>query len=149
MSSHDLEARLAAARAAKEAADAKRAALAEKRAPLETVEQLELEAADATAIASAEEEHGPIGQAIGTCSTFSGVVIVKRPAAVFWRHISRDMNTKSEAKLEDAANRLLAHCLVHPSREAYEQLVEKYPALPGRLVALIGRLASGGADAGE
>lgn len=149
MSDQTIEERIAAARAKKEAAEAKRAALAAKRSLDDEARRIELAAENEAALAEAEEKIGPVGKQIATCETHDGIVIVKRPAALFWRSISRDMATKNEQKLEEAADRLIAHCLVHPPKPEYAQLVEKFPAVPGLLVGLIGKLATGGAATGE
>lgn len=146
----ELEQRIEAARAKKEAADARRARVEEGRAQIEAVELAEREASNAEALAEAEEAHGAIGDELASVETRGGVVIVKRPNALFYNKIGREIGSKSDAKSEDAAKRLIAHCLVHPPRAEYEALVERYPAVPPALITLIVKLAAGGASvAGE
>lgn len=144
--SDDLEQRLAAARAKKEAADARRAAVEEARTPLETVELAEREAANAEALAEAEEAHGAIGDELASVETHGGIVIVKRPNALFYTKIGREIGSKSDQKSEAAAMRLIHHCLVHPERAEYDALIERYPAVPATLIGLIVKLAAGGAS---
>lgn len=149
-STEELEARLAKARATKEEVDARRAAREESAALLAEVERAEIEAADAEALAAAEEEHGPLGEAIGVVSTRRGSVIVKRPNALFFRKIGFEIGSKNAQKAEDAAHRLIAHCLVYPTKTTYDALVETYPGVPAVLIGMIGKLAEGGASvAGE
>lgn len=138
--------RIADAKARREAAEAKREQLAASRAALEQAEREELEAANAEAIAAAEETHGPIGESTASVETHGGIVIVKRPNALLYKKIGREIGSKNDQKAEAAAERLIRECLVHPSPEAYDALAEEYAGLSGVVITLIVKLAAGGAS---
>ncbi|AKF06079.1 hypothetical protein [Sandaracinus amylolyticus] len=132
----DLDARLAKARAEMEEVDRareERASLDAKRARVEAAER---EVADAKAIAAAEEKFGR--DKIATIKTPLGVVIVKRPNHMHYRKFigAKDIGP-------DEAERLVLTCLVHPSRAAFEQIVEEYPAIPTIAATQVVDLAAG------
>lgn len=132
----ELEARLAKARAAREAIDS--AAL--ERRNLELL-RLEVEAAEravveAEAISALEETHGPIGRVIDVVATREGAVVVRRPEAITFRKFQ----DKASFKTVDL-EAFVRPCLLYPSREAFDRLCEVVPAaltLAANAVARLG-----------
>lgn len=147
----EIDDRIAAALAAKEAAATRRAARA---AQAETDEaraaRLELEAANETALADAEERLGAIGVMFATVTTSGGaLVIVKRPHPLVWKTARIEVQTKNQQKLEAAAAKLIRQCLVHPTPPVYDALAEAQGALPDALIGLIAKLAGSELVEGE
>lgn len=147
----DIDDRIAAAKAAKDAAAARRAARA---SAIETPEakaaRAELDAANETALADAEETIGSVGTHLATVTTAGGaLVIVKRPHPLVWRTARVEVQTKNDQKLNAAGEKLIRQCLVHPKGAAYEALVEEAPALPDALIKLIAKLAGSELAEGE
>lgn len=134
--SNDLEARLAKARAEREAIENARQAREAEAAELARVEAAEREVADAKAILDAEEKLGR-GK-FATVPTPLGVVIVKRPNHMHYRKF---IGAKEIGP--DDAERLVLTCLVHPSRAAFEQVAEEYPAVPMVAAGAVLDLAAG------
>ena len=134
---------LAEALARKDAAEARRAA---RRAetPEAALARAKLEADDAEAIAAAEEQHGNLGDGIATVSTPMGVVIVKRPHHVVWKKIENEADSRNKQRQYEAVSSCIRSCLVHPARQQYEAIEEKYPGIRGSLLGLLGKLAAGG-----
>lgn len=113
----DLEAELAALEAARE----KRAKHATT-SPDVTRRKIEAE----KAIAAAELEHGPVGVMLGVVRLPDhGVVIVKRPNAMFARRFVDAGKTTSEA-----FDQLVRPVVVYPTKEQYDAKVEEFGALP-------------------
>ena len=117
---------IAEARERKAAAEAKRAAqvaagelAAKQRAAL-----------DEAALAEAIAEHGAVGDGVATASTGAGLVIVRRPVQSRWRRFERESQTKNEDRQQEIASAMISDNLVHPTKDAYLALVERYPALP-------------------
>lgn len=134
---------LAAARERIAAAKAKIEAAAKAEADAKALR----EALDEAALFEAQAEHGEIGDGLATVLTGAGRVIVRRPTSARWKLVEAAAASTNKAKLEEASKALVLDHLVHPDRAAYFALVDRYPALPGRLVEMIGLLAQGGAKA--
>jgi hypothetical protein len=132
----ELEARLAKARAEMEEVERAREARAAAESKRARVEAVERDVADAKAIAAAEEKLG--AGKFAAIKTPLGVVIVKRPNHMHYRKF---IGAKEIGP--DEAERLVLTCLVHPSRSAFEQIVEEYPAVPTIVASQIVDLAAG------
>lgn len=92
--------------------------------------------ADAKAIASAEETHGPVGTRIARYDTDLGVVIVKRPNHLFYRQFT------DAGKLDtNTCLTLVLRALVHPSREEFDRYAEEQPGIVIPLASLVAQLA--------
>lgn len=119
----ELEARRAKAREELAAAEARRAARAADVALERDVEREELAARNAIAIADAEEKYGEIGRHIAIIETDLGVVIVKRPNHLLFRRYQDASKATTEA-----FSKLVTPCLVYPTVDAFERLLEQLPA---------------------
>jgi len=124
--SKELETRLAAARERRRAAEAKREQTASALSTQAMVEAEERDAADAEAIAKAEEEIGE--RRIAVIRTELGAVIVKRPNPVLYKRF-RD---KESAKTQDL-EMLVRPCLVHPPFARFDAMLEEQPAVLDRV----------------
>lgn len=124
----ELEARRAKALARKneiERAREERSALERLRVEVEADERAAL---DEEAIAKAESEHGPVGPKLRTVTTPLGIVIVKRPNALHFRKFM-DAGSVKTTDLE----KLIRPCLVHPTAQAFDQILEEVPAVIAEL----------------
>jgi hypothetical protein len=92
--------------------------------------------ADAEAIDTAEREIGRVGDQIATYGTPRGVVIVKRPNHLLFRRFA-DAPQLTVAVCEE----LVLTCLVHPSRDVFEQLAEDFPGILAPLASKVSELA--------
>lgn len=100
----------------------------------------ELALANEQAIAKAESEHGRICDGkIGAVETRLGVVIVKRPQAAFHRRFMKGTNGHEDAE------KLVRHCLVHPSPVAFDALLEEQPGVLDAITVVCAHLAGLGA----
>lgn len=124
-----LRAKLAAARAPR---DQKQAAL-EREAEIARLTQ---EIADEPAIAEMVDKHGAVGDGIAILRTPEGAVVVKRPQQAVWRRFSDTKNTDGPA-----VYKLVRGCVVYPSLERLEAIIEKRPAALEQLGGLISELA--------
>ena len=79
--------------------------------------------------------------------TGAGLVIVKRPTHSRWRRFEKEGDTKNEDRREDVGKAMVLDHLVHPTREGYLAISERYPALSGDLLLMIAGLARGGSKA--
>lgn len=125
---------------------ARAAERAEKAAAREAAEatavekkKLLIEAANADAIEKATEVHGAVDVSIALVDTLDGVVIVKRPERLHWKKFA----SKLPKLTDEDAETLTRACLVHPTRDEYASLIEKYPALNARCGDAIATLAMG------
>lgn len=117
-----LEARIAKARADREATEAQ----ADAKRKLELL-RLEAEAEERAAVeaevfAKLEAEHGPIGKRLKVVPTDAGAIVVKRPPLVTFRKF-QDQHDKP-----GALERLVYPCLLHPSKVDFDRLCEEIPA---------------------
>lgn len=134
--SETYEEQLAKARARRlelEAAREKREAEAAKRRELEDEER---GVRDEEAIAKAWEEHGEPGVNVEVVRTRFGAIIVKRaPGPLFNRFI--DTN---KGKTEDA-KKLVYPCLVYPTKDRFDEIIETVPLALSDAANAISRLA--------
>lgn len=137
----DLKAKLAEIKGA-------RAKLAKDAEPTEEdllraeIEREELALANDKMIASAVSEYGELGVMIATVDTSAGVVIVKRPNALLFRKF------QDEGKFTTAAfHKLVSPCVVCPSPDRFEQVINELPAVLSRCADAVATLA--GAKAQE
>lgn len=130
---------LAALRAARAEREAAAAAARDEAAVLQGI-------AVEKALAAAEAEHGPRALrdengklSDGEIAAFEApgcVVIVKRPNHLIYRRFS------DQSKLStDACIQLIKPSLVHPDKDAFERLIESYPAVVLPVASLIQELA--------
>ncbi len=131
---NDLDARLATARARRNAAESRRNTSAESAAKLLEVETEERNANDEEAIAEAEEKHGQ--QRIAVVRTDVGCVIVKRPNPLIYKRF-RD---KGDAKTVDL-EKLVRACLVYPTGDGLDQVLDEVPAALDRAANAVVELA--------
>jgi hypothetical protein len=120
----ELEARLIKARSRKLSLVAEREARAEAERFRAEVEEAEQSALDEEAIAKAEGEHGPVGARLRAVPTPLGVVIVKRPNHLMFRKFM-DAGSLKTVDLE----KLVRSCLVHPSAQVFDRILEEVPAV--------------------
>ena len=132
--SADLDTRLAAARAKKNEASARRVARDESEAKMWEVQDAERDAADEVAIAEAEEKYG--SKKVAVVYTEVGCVIVKRPNPVSFKRFSDRGQTKT-VDLE----KLVRSCLVYPDGDALDKVLEEKPAALVRAANAVAELA--------
>jgi hypothetical protein len=119
-------AELAVARAAREAAQSR----------ANTIAQLKREIEDGEAIEAAEAEHGEIGKEISVVETDMGVMIVKRA------HVAAFKKFQDQGKLKTTdLERLVMPCIVYPSADRRDEILERLPATLSRLAGAIAALA--------
>lgn len=119
----ELKARLAKAKA--EIAEIQKAMEPDEDAALlAEVEAAELEAANARAIAKAVEEHGPLGAKVAAIDTRLGVIVVKRPNHLHFRRFQDASEVTTET-----LDRLVRPCVVYPSHERFDAMLEELPAV--------------------
>lgn len=124
-----LRAKLAAAKAPRE----------QKQAALEReseIARLTQEIADEPAIAEMVDKHGAVGDGVAILRTPEGAIVVTRPKQAVWRRFS-------DTKVTDgvAVYKLVRGCVVHPSLERLEAIIEKRPGALEQLGGLIAELA--------
>lgn len=120
----DLDARLAAAKAAKAEIEKRRAKSAEERASVDAVAQAEREVKELAALEKFEEEIGPLGTHLAIVETSAGRVILKRPAVAVFRRFQDKGDFKSQALAM-----LVDPCVVYPDKSAFDTLCEELPAV--------------------
>lgn len=124
-----LRAKLAAARAPRDQKQAELERAAE-------IARLTQEIADEPAIAEAVDKYGAVGDGVAILRTPEGAVVVTRPKQAVWRRFS-------DTKVTDgvAVYKLVRGCVVHPSLERLEAIIEKRPGALEQLGGLIAELA--------
>lgn len=129
----ELEQKLADVRARQAAVEAKRAQTElEQLAEQLAKEERALEAAEA--LSKAEAEHG-VGK-VGLVETDLGPVVVKRPNHVLFRKFQ---DTESIKSID--VEKFVRPCVVHPTREQFDKIVEELPATLMRVANVVTRLA--------
>lgn len=99
--------------------------LARKNDPAVQIPLLQRELADASALASAEAEHGLESEGmIATVKTRLGLVILKRPNALKYRQF-QDSNKKATSISID--NDLVRPCLVYPDAARWDVIINELP----------------------
>lgn len=129
----ELKERLAAAKQRLRIAEVSREQT-EQQALLAQVETEERNAADAEALARAEEEIG--ANKIAVVHTDLGCVIVKRPNPIHYKRF-RD---KESAKTQDL-DQLVRPCVVHPTLARFDAILEEQPATLDRVADRVVYLA--------
>ena len=131
-------------------ANARDARVAEAKVADQIAEQrrlLDLE----TALVDAEEKHGALGRKIAVVNfkhaddSIAGSCIVKKPNHQIFRKFQLT-DTKGEAARSNEIDALFRHCLVWPSLDKFEALVEEHPGASAALLNTIGRLAGASAE---
>jgi len=117
-----LKDRLESAKARMRDARNKREARRLEREPNETVEVAERQALNEEAIEKAEEHYGE--KKIKVIDTQLGCVIIRQPNALHYKRF-RD---KESAKSEDL-ERLVRGCLVHPTGDAFDRILDQEPGV--------------------
>lgn len=99
----------------------------------------------------AESAHGELNRKIAVVhfrradGSTAGSCIVKKPNHQIFRRFQMTDAEGAKAKT-DQIDKLIAHCLVWPDVETYEQLVEEFPATPVKIATVISRLAGFGGE---
>lgn len=132
----DLEARLAKAKAARAELARAREEREERAAKEERVAAEERAVRNEEAIAKAVEEHGPVGRTLAVVDTDLGVVIVKRPHQATFRKFQDAGSTKTAA-----VEQLVRPCVVHPSPDQLDRILDELPATLIRLADAVCTLA--------
>jgi hypothetical protein len=122
----DMQARIDAARARKEATQ-DRIAAAQRKKKLELeLEAEERQANEAEKLEALVEQYGPVGKALAVLRTDEGHMIVARtPAQV---HVKR-FRTKKGFESPDAQDELARVSVAYPDKAAFDKLVERWPFL--------------------
>jgi hypothetical protein len=121
--SDDLKARLAAAREAKAAAEARRAEPEDLEAEVVLAER---EAREAEALADAEREHGKAN--VAAVTTRMGLVIVKRPHTVSFKKFQDDSKFDTTS-----LERFVRPCRVYPDVIAFDRILDEQPGVLAQL----------------
>lgn len=136
-----MEERLAAARARKEAAQAKIEDAAKQRGELAEVEAAEREAEETEALASAISDHGALGVKITTAQTAAGLVILKQCSGATWHKFQDTGKYDTFSVLK-----LLRPCIVYPNAARVDRILEEKPAaledITNAFSALMGKRAA-------
>jgi hypothetical protein len=119
----DLEEKIATARAAREAREAKREDSARAQRLADELEAEERALADLDVLDKIEAEHGPENKRWRKVPTGLGLVVVKRPALATFRKY-QDKGKTDSASLDQ----LVRPCLVHPTKAEFDRIVEQEPA---------------------
>ena len=129
-----LEAELAAARAANAANVAARTERAELSALKEAIEREKNALRDAPAIEKAELEHG--ADKIATVVTRLGAVVLKRPHSASYRRFQDQASSKSEDVIK-----LVRPCVVYPTAAELDRILDEQPGVLARLADAVATLA--------
>jgi hypothetical protein len=70
-----------------------------------------------------EEKHGLEGDKLAVCRTDKGMVVMTMPLAVVWKRFA----SLKEIKPEDV-DRFVRPCVIYPSKEEFNALVDNLPA---------------------
>jgi hypothetical protein len=107
---------------------------------------LRLKIANVKALDECEQKHG----VVASHETSDGIVIVRRPEMMRWRKYQAvtgkllgEGSESANAKFSDEAHKMVASCLVHPTKEAFEAIAEKFPGVSMILAGKLADLAAG------
>lgn len=92
--------------------------------PADAIAQEQQAIADEEAIAEAEAKYGPVKKKIYVVSTPGGTVIVKQCHHVLFKKFQ-----DTEEKDVQALERLVRPCLVYPSADRFDRMLEEQPAI--------------------
>lgn len=107
------------------------------------VAQRRQRAADAKAIAKAEDEHGLIGVKIAVVETPAGAVVLKRPSQFEWKKFQDKITSNNGSLTTDELWRFTKKCLVHPTVAELDSILEEYPGRLGEFGSAVNALATG------
>ncbi len=131
----DLRARLAKAKA--EISEHQRAIEPDEEAALAAeVEAAELAAANARAIREAVEKYGPVGKKIAVVETPEGVIVLKKANHLHFKRFQDAGEITTET-----CDMLVRSCVVYPSHERFDALLEELPAALVRCADAVSALA--------
>ncbi len=120
----DMKTKIAEARAAREALEQSRAAKAAE-VQLEDELAAELHALEeAQLVDKFESEHGPLGRGIAVVRTARGPIVVRRPNASSYRKF---LDKGAEKFSTEGLEILTRPCVLHPSKAAFDTLIEELP----------------------
>lgn len=130
-----------------EEARARRAAIAEAREKKNADKLLEAELAaevqgieDDEVIAKLEDELGPEGRAFKVIRTDLGAVIVKRSTAAAFK-MFQDLRARENPKVHQLSDQLTRPCLLHPSKDRFDEMLKEQPHILIRCTNAIAELA--------
>lgn len=142
----ELEAELKRIRAEKAELDEQRAGKEKGHLLRVQLEQARRELSDAKAIADAEDAHGPVfivgetqeveGHKVAAVRTSHGVVIVKKPNHLLYRKFQ----DSGEANFKEF-DKLTRPCVVHPTKEQWDHILDEEPAAMSRVASAVCLLA--------
>jgi len=101
------------------------------------VEEAERRARDEAAITAAEAEHGP--EKVAALHTPMGTIVLKRPNAVAFKKFQ-----DTEGVNIDELEKLVRPCVVHPSHDRFDAILEELPGVLGDLAKQCSALAGVG-----
>jgi len=119
----ELQAKVDAARAAREARESKREDAARLQRLTDELEAEERAAANLDVIEGVEKDHGVEGKTWRRVNTGAGMIIVKRP------HIATFRKYQDKGKTDSASlDALVRPCLLHPTKAEFDRIVNEEPA---------------------
>lgn len=142
MENSERDERLAKARARIADIEGRRAARAAVAEAEAEVTQAERQARDLEALEAAEAAHGPVGKHIATVETSMGLVILRKSDPILFRRFQ----DAGEFKVA-ALTKLVDKCLVHPSSDEFDRILDELPAKLNECADAVAQLA--GARAAE
>jgi hypothetical protein len=98
----------------------------------------------------AEADHGALHKRIAVVharyadDTIAGSIIVKRPNHMIWKRF-QSIDADKPKEVSDGLVKLIAHCLVFPTQDECDRLLEELPATDMRLLRAIAKLAGNSA----
>lgn len=134
-----LEAELAAAKAANAGHVAARAERAEIAAIRESIAREKNALRDAPEIEKAELEHGI--DKIAIITTLLGAIVVKRPHMASYRRFQDEAKSKSEDVIK-----LVRPCVVYPAAAELDRILSEQPGVLARLADAVATLADAAAE---
>lgn len=120
----ELQARLEAARAAREKRDAENASKARLDRLRADTEAEERALAEERQIDELTEKYGPVGKAWDFVRTDAGMIAVKKPNHLLFKRFQ----DKESTKTDDLDVLLVRPCLIYPSKAEYDRIIEEVPA---------------------
>lgn len=100
---------------------------AEKKRKLAALKaEIELEkrrAIEAQVLSELEGKHGAVGKYLAVVETGEGIVVIKRPSQMQYKKF-----TDADKHTSDTFYRLVAPCLVHPTKAEWERINDAEPA---------------------
>lgn len=95
---------------------------------------------DDEAIAKIDDEHGPEGREFKVLRTDLGAVVVKRaPGPAFKKF--QDLKARPNHKETELCEQLARPCVIHPSKERFDEMLREQPYIATRCADAIAVLA--------